>query len=278
MRSLRFCRVGVASLFAGALLSQPPVTREERGAPAVTVSQAGGQWRIEGKKQSVTLDPASLALAIRAGTVSWRLAPSSRDDMLVKSQGRELELRLADASRIEVVPYDTGFMTGLKLTLDGFRHQGATLDLTLYLTICLEGRDEELVFGIAAREGEVALRQLDWPKELAPGEGFDYTVLSNRWGTLLPRNWPKEYSPIRAMTKEGKIDPSDVSVVESNLIECWSMSWWGFQRGPSAMMLIVETPAGARPFPCPCTNSSITTPLSSPAAGWRACCTAAPHR
>ena len=245
MRSLRFCRVGVASLFAGALLSQPPVTREERGAPAVTVSQAGGQWRIEGKKQSVTLDPASLALGIRAGTVSWRLAPSSRDDMLVKSQGRELELRLADASRIEVVPYDTGFKTGLKLTLDGFRHQGATLDLTLYLTICLEGRNEELVFGIAAREGRAALRQLDWPKELAPGEGFDYTVLSNRWGTLLPRSWPKEYSPIRAMTKEGKIDPSDVSVVESNLIECWSMSWWGFQRGPSAMMLIVETPDDA---------------------------------
>src|SRR6185312_14124066 len=33
--------------------------------------------------------------------------------------------------------------------------------------------------------------------------------------------------------------------VQSNIIESWSMSWWGFQRGPSAMMVIVETPDDA---------------------------------
>lgn len=232
-------------LLAGVLPAQPPASREERGAPVITVSHSGNRWEIAGKKHRVSLDPAAMAIAIQAGAVAWRLAPSLEDDMRVRSKAKEAFLRLRDAAKIDVVPYDTGYKTGVKITLDGFRLDGEPLDLTLYLTICLEGRDEDLVFDIAAREGEAALRQLDWPKQLAADEAFDLTVLSNRWGTLLPRNWSKEYSPIRAMTKEGKINPSDVSVVESNLIECWSMSWWGFQKGPAAMMIIVETPDDA---------------------------------
>jgi hypothetical protein len=227
------------------VFAQPPVSRLERGAPAVTVSRRDGLWVITGARTRVTLDPASLALSVQAGPVTWRMAPSAPGDVLVRSGSREFPLRLAGAGRTDVVPYDTGYKTGVAITLDGYRHNGWPLDLSLYLTVCLEGRDEELAFDIAAAEGEAALRQLDWPKELDPRDAYDYAVLSNRWGTLLPRDWPQEYSPIRAMTKEGRIDPSDVSVVESNLIECWSMSWWGFVRGPAAMMVIVETPDDA---------------------------------
>lgn len=241
---MRFDSAGLL-LLASVLSAQPPVSREERGAPAISVHHSGNRWEIAGKRHRVFLDQATMAITVHAGTVTWKLAPSLEDDMLVRSKARETFLRLTDASKIDVVPYDTGFKTGVKVTLDGFRRKGEPLDLTLYLTICLEGKDEDLVFDVAAREGEAALRQLDWPKQLAAGEAFDLTVLSNRWGTLLPRHWPKEYSPIRAMTKDGKINPSDVSVVESNLIECWSMSWWGFQKGTSAMMIIVETPDDA---------------------------------
>lgn len=53
------------------------------------------------------------------------------------------------------------------------------------------------------------------------------------------------YSPIRVKLPDGQLDPKDISVVQSNLIECWSMSWWGFQKGDAAMMLIVETPDDA---------------------------------
>lgn len=247
-----FC-VGMVGLWAAAMLAaqqQSPAGRAERGAMLVDVTRAGGDWVIAGKKHRVTLNASNLAVRIQAGTVAWNLAPSLKDDMLVRSRGEEFYLRLADAGRIHIEAYDAGFKTGVKIVLDEFRHAGllrggGPLDLRLYLTICLEGPDEELVFDVSAREGEAVLRQLDWPKELDAAEAFDHTVLSNRWGTLLPRNWPKEYSPIRAMTKEGKIDPTDVSVVESNLIECWSMSWWGFQKGPAAMMIIVETPEDA---------------------------------
>ena len=58
---------------------------------------------------------------------------------------------------------------------------------------------------------------------------------------LLPRNWPKEYKPIRG----DKNFPNDTSEIQSNVIESWCMSWWGFQKGKSAMMVIVETPNDA---------------------------------
>ena len=38
---------------------------------------------------------------------------------------------------------------------------------------------------------------------------------------------------------------SDKSYIQSNLIETWSMSWWGFQKGNSALVVIVETPDDA---------------------------------
>lgn len=239
-----------ALIFSGLLFGQRPLPREQWGAPAVDVSRAGGAWVIAGKKNRVTLSPSDFAMTVQAGPVTWRMAPSWKDDMLVRARGEEFYVRLADAGRIQIEPFDTGFKTGVKLVLQEFRHSGllrggVPLDLRLYLTVCLEGHDEELVFDISAAEGETILRQLDWPKELDTRDAADFTVLSNRWGTLLPRDWPKEYTPIRAMTKEGKADPSDVSVVESNLIESWSMSWWGFQKGPSAMMVIVETPDDA---------------------------------
>ena len=37
----------------------------------------------------------------------------------------------------------------------------------------------------------------------------------------------------------------DTSEVQSNVIECWSMPWWGFKQGSAAMMVIVETPDDA---------------------------------
>jgi hypothetical protein len=237
-------------LFSAILQAQGPLPREQWGAPLVTVSRTDANWVIAGKKNQVTLNQSNLAMTVQAGPATWRMSPSLKDDMIVKSRGEEFFVRLADAGKMQIEPYDTGFKTGVKITLQQFQHAGqvaggAPLDLRLYLTVCLEGQDEDLVFDVSAAEGEAVVRQLDWPKELDSKDVYDHAVLSNRWGTLLPRNWPSEYSPIREMTKDGKVDPSDSSVVESNLIECWSMSWWGFQKGESAMMIIVETPNDA---------------------------------
>jgi uncharacterized protein DUF5696 len=181
---------------------------------------------------------------VDAGSTEWTMVPSAPKDMLVKSRGKESYLRLADAKKISIVPYDTGFRTGLKIILGNWMQGRRNLDLELVLTLGLEGKDEELVFEVAANEREAVLRQLDWPTAL-DARAVDYTLLSNGRGTLLPRNWPKEYFPIRTITPEGKIAATDHSVLQSHVIESWSMSWWGFQKGRSAMMVIVETPDDA---------------------------------
>ena len=210
----------------------------------VTVSHRNGKWIIAGKKNKVTLDETNLAISVQAGPAQWVMMPSSPRDMLLKSKGEEFQEPLADARKIRIVPYDAGFKTGVKIGLTGWQHERNSLDLELFLTICLEGTDEELVFDASAREHETLLRQLDWPAAL-DARDVDYTLLSNGRGTLLPRNWPKEYFPIRSITPEGKIAVTDHSLLQSHVIESWSMSWWGFQKGKSAMMVIVETPDDA---------------------------------
>jgi len=218
--------------------------REQWGAPAVTVSNKDGKWIIAGKKHKVILTTSDLAMKIDAGPVNWTLAPSLKDDMLIKWRGEEFYLRLADAGRIDITPYDTGYKTGVKIRLEQFRSQGLLnkgleLDVALCLTVCLEGRAEELVCEAAAIEREAQVRQLDWPKEI-DGSDVDYTALNHVRGNLLPRDWPEVYHPYRNVPQgQESLIESDTSIIQSNLIECWSMSWWGFQKKDSAMILIV---------------------------------------
>jgi len=207
----------------------------------VTVSHEGSKWLVKGKLNSFTLNEFDLALTIQTGPTQWQLMSSKLGDMIVRSKGQEFTWRIADAKKISIVPYDAGFKTGVKLVLSSWANN---IDLDLFMTICLEGKSEELVFEIAANERDATLRQLNWPAAL-DARDIDYTLLSNGRGTLLPRNWPKEYYPIRTITPEGKIAPSDHSLLQSHVIESWSMSWWGFQKGKSAAMVIIETPDDA---------------------------------
>ncbi len=241
-RSIRYATAFALAL--SSLLYARQLAREQWGAPAITVSQAGGQWIIAGKKNTVTLTAADLAIKVQAGPANWELAPSSAQDMLVRLKGEEFHLRLADASSVAIKHYDTGYSTGVKISLGKWQHRLAELDLELFMTVCLTGKEEELVFEVSANEREAVIRQLDWPAAIDASK-VDYTILSNGRGTLLPRSWPKEYYPIRTITPEGKIAATDRSEVQSNVIESWSMSWWGFQKGRSAMMIIVETPDDA---------------------------------
>jgi hypothetical protein len=216
--------------------------RAEWGAPEITVSQNGGSWQIKGKKQQVELKTSDLSLSILAGPQKWVMVPSSATDMILRpaSTERDRSVSLVSARDKQIELYDTGYKTGLKITLSGW----AGSDLKLYLTVCLEGEEEDLVFDIAAEEKGDRVRQLNWPTALDAGN-IDCTLLSNVRGVLLPRNWPKAYHPIRTSQADGSITPSDRSELQSNVIEDWCMSWWGFQKGKSAMMVIVETPNDA---------------------------------
>ena len=239
--------ISIHTLFFALLcstVSAQQLPRDQWGAMPVSVSHNAGKWVIKGKHNQVTLTESSLALAIQAGPAQWNLVPSLTSDMLVKSKGEDISLRIADAKKIDIVPYDTGFKTGLKISASGWQQKGISIDLDLFLTISLEGQSEELVFDVVANERTATLRQLDWPAALDASD-IDYTLLPNGRGTLLPRTWPKEYYPIRTITPEGKIAASDHSLLQSHVVESWSMSWWGFQRGRSGMMVIVETPDDA---------------------------------
>ena len=141
-----------------------PHPRAEWGAPLVDVKRDGDRWTIAGKRNTVTVSGEDLGLSIRSGATTWVMQPSSNGDLIVKSQGKELETTLSDAATIEVVPYDTGYKTGVKLTLS---HWKDAPELVLFLTVCLEGKDEELVTDVAADESRgTIVRRLDWPGPL----------------------------------------------------------------------------------------------------------------
>ncbi|HXK03797.1 MAG TPA: DUF5696 domain-containing protein [Verrucomicrobiae bacterium] len=197
------------------------------------VSHSGGKWTIAGHKNVVELDETTLAVRVQAGTVVWNMQPSAAEDMLVRAGGEELRARLADAGEVRITPYQTGYKSGVKLTLDRFR--GA--DLRLVLTLCLEGEDDDLAAEATAIERGATLRELNWPKE-PDGREVDYTLIPSDDGTLLPRDWPKLHHPIHRAA-------GDHSVIQSHLIETWAMSWWGFLKGGAGMMAIVETPDDA---------------------------------
>ena len=235
----RLSPVVFASLLALSSLpakAQSPA-RPDWGAPAVSVAQTGGKWTLTGKHHVATLDAATLALEVRAGATSWTMMPSATGDLLVKVGGDEFPVRLADARNITISPYETGATTGVKLALSQWMHNGKAVDLTLYLVLGFEGKNEELVFKIAADESHGAIvRRLDWPAALDASQ-VDYTVLNHYRGILLPRNWPTAYNPIRSDNEFRK----DTSEIQSDVVECWSQSWWGFQKGDAAMMIIIET-------------------------------------
>ena len=229
--------------------------RADWGATEVDVSHDADKktWTLKGKKNTVVLNERDLSLAIQAGPTTWKMVPSTAGEIIIKSGDEEFPTRLADAGKIEIVPYDAAFKTGVKITLDEWKGKSGRVKLPLYLVVALEGPNDELVFDIAADEREAKVRRLDWPTAM-DGHEVDYTVLSNGRGALLPRNWSKWYHPIR-------VKESETTEVQSNIIESWSMAWWGFEKGDSAMMIIVETPDdGAYQFDHPAGGPTVIGP------------------
>jgi hypothetical protein len=223
-------------------ISVPEPLPEEAGTPSVTVSHTNGKWTVAGKKNTVVLNEADLGIDIHAGPANWKMVPSSSRDMRISSGDDEFYVRLADAQSIHISTYETGFKTGIRIILEGFRNtgvfeRGSQLNTRVVLTMCLEGAGEDLVFEAMVNENGSAVKELNWPKEF-DGRQVDYTVISSDNGTLLPRDWPRPYHPIQRA--EG-----DHSIIQSHLIESWAMSWWGFEKDESAVIVIVETPDDA---------------------------------
>lgn len=222
-------------------LPHPP--RAEWGAPLVDVTQSGAIWTIAGRKNTITLNASDLSVSIKAGPASWNLVASGAQDIELRVGTEKFTTRLADAGSISVSIYDTGERTGVQIKLDQWKRPtigSQPVTLPIYLTLAFDNQ-EELLFTASADETHGAfVRRLDWPTAL-DGHEVDHTILNHYRGILLPRNWPQAYNPIRGDSGY----PNDTSEIQSDVVECWSQAWWGFQKGPSAAMIIIETPDDA---------------------------------
>ncbi|MBN1506543.1 MAG: ThuA domain-containing protein [Sedimentisphaerales bacterium] len=217
-------------LFLGSA-SWAGATQDDWGAPQVKVSQDAGKWVVQGAKNRLELDPTNLEMSVHTQNRTWSMAPSFAGDLVVEVSGKMYSLRLADAQTHEASSYQTGFKTGLKIGLSGFRQQETAIDLSLSLFACLEGQQEELVCELIAAEDEARVLECFWPG--APVDSsFDVTVVPFMQGMFLPKDWPKKvwlYDPV-----------------------CYGrglyMPWWGHQKEDSAMCVLIETPndAGCR--------------------------------
>jgi len=198
---------------------------------AVAVSRRGGVWTLAGAKRTVEIDEAALAIKVRSATADWATLPSFEGDLTVRRAGTDHKLRLAAAAHRQAAPYETGFQTGLRIELTGFRAGEEELDTEVDLFIGLDGADEDLVCRIVSPDGSDRVRELLWPASFEPAAP-DAAVVPFMQGMLLPRAWPR---PVRLY---------DSMSYGRGLY----MPWWGFEKGRSAVSAILETPddAGCR--------------------------------
>ncbi|MCC6415445.1 MAG: hypothetical protein IT582_06020 [Opitutaceae bacterium] len=185
-------------------------------------------WRFSGSRVTVNCDPVSLALSIATKANRWRCAPSQTSDLTVRVNDQLVSLRLADATQRTATPYETGYSHGLRVTLSGWQHAGAALDLTLDFFLTLEGPDEDLVAQLNASDGAARVHELRWPGAIEPAD-FDHTVTPSMQGMLLPKAWP---------AKAFLLD--SLCFGRGLYLPCW-----GHQQGRAALLTILETPNDA---------------------------------
>jgi|GEM_PF-911513 len=206
----------------------------ESGGPRVRVFREGGIWLLNGERRSVAVDLETLGLTVKTGRGTWATKPSFDGDLrLGDAAAADLgAFRLASAVRKTAAPHRTGFETGVKVSLAGFRAAaGPDIKARVDLFIGLEGQDEDLVCRILAEDREVRVRELLWPASFEP-RSFSSTVVPFMQGMLLPRDWPRAVRLYDTLSYGRGL----------------YMPWWGFDRGAESVLVILETPddAGCR--------------------------------
>lgn len=194
----------------------------------ITVRQYDKNWVIKGAHRTVDFNQSDLAITVKSGENVWPMKPSQSDDLTIECDGKKIPLPLTSAGHIDISPYDTGQITGLKISLSDFKSEGKPLNFSLLLFICLEGSSEELIFEAIPTEGSTQIKELRWPRAVDPTV-IDTTVMPTMQGMLIPRNWPHKVFLYDPMTYGRGL----------------YMPWWGYQKGKSAAIMILETPADA---------------------------------
>ncbi len=194
----------------------------------VTTSEAAGnrEWIISGEHTMVHVRLDDLGMDVTAGGTHWETLPSSPGDITVRTASGTHELALKDAESVAAGAFLENGKDGVSIGLDRFpAPEGGYLDLRLRLRIYLEGDDEDVVCELTPEREAVPVVECVWPRGFLT-TAADTAVVPFMHGMLLPGDWPKEV----------RLDGE----------EAWGrglyMPWWGFQRGDSAILTILETP------------------------------------
>ncbi len=225
-RALYFSLLCIVSLYLFPVDSAISAAEQDNwGAPKVQVLQKEGKWTIKGLKNRIELNPSDLQMTVYAGSRRWSMIPSFSGDLIVENSGKRLSLRLADAGKKEIAPYQTGYKSGIKIGLKDFTSEDKKLDVQIQLFICLEGEQEELVCELIPTEKTATILECFWPQALS-NDSFDHTVVPFMQGMLLPKDWDKKVWLYNTVSYGRGL----------------YMPWWGHQKGKSAMLFLLETP------------------------------------
>ncbi len=194
----------------------------------ISVKNEGNTWTITGTKRAITLSGADLGVVIDSAGVKWPLNASNGEDLIVENNKQRFGLALKDAEKINITQYDTGTLTGVKIDLSGFSHEGAKLDFGIQLYIGIEGSGEDVICRAVAQEGTCVIKELRWPGGLQAGFA-DRSVVPMMQGALIPKDWPRKVFAYDRLTHSRGL----------------YLPWWGFEKNGSAMGLILETPDDA---------------------------------
>ena len=142
------------------------------------------------QENTVVLNEKDLSLKIQSGSTIWSMVPSASTDMLLKSGDDEFAVRLADAGRIDIVPDDAAFKTGVKITLDHWKGKSGPRQLAAVSRGPPGSRQRRSIVRHCRRRksGQTP------PARLAGRYGWArsrFTVFCNGRGTLLARFIPR---------------------------------------------------------------------------------------
>lgn len=191
----------------------------------ITVTQKGAVWQIDSPNSHLKLNADTLAVTLSTRNAAWELQPSSDKDLLIRTAQKQLpSFALSSAKSKQIMPYQTGCINGVKISLSGF---GDT-DLSINLFVTIEWPSGDIIFTTTCIEGTSTLRELRWPSGLTAGTA-DAAIVPLMQGAKIPKDWPTKVWAFDTLTHSRAL----------------YMPWWGFERGKSAMMQILETPDDA---------------------------------
>ncbi len=191
----------------------------------ITVVQKGPIWHIDGPQSHVKLNADTLAITLSTKSATWELPQSNDNDLLLRTAKKvDVQAALKSAKTKLIKPYQTGCINGVKISLSGFGDSDLILDL--FLTI--EWPTEDVICTVNCTEGSSTMRALRWPMGLTAGSA-DAAIVPMMQGAKIPKDWPKKVWVFDAMTHSRAL----------------YMPWWGFEKGLSAMLQILETPDDA---------------------------------